>query len=315
VIAQLYHGDCLDIMPTFPARSVDLILSDLPYGTTQNKWDSVIPLDRLWAEYWRIAKPNAAIVLTAAQPLGPPRLRNQKRLRPQGPRRLRLRRAPDHRRALHGLRVRRRAGRALAPGQPIPPRLENHITLGGIVIAHNAQFERAIFKYVMASRYGWPDPDVEQWRCTMVMAYAMALPGALEHMGPALNTGFDKDMAGNRLMLAMSKPRRPKKGEPKDASLARRTWKTLSDSMLTAVRTLKLSEPEINALLRLRPFEQSSLASGSAINDRGVPVDATPGKEKPCYCGRSYAALDREMAEVTDWEVTPAATSTSSRPS
>jgi DNA modification methylase len=68
VIAQLYHGDCLDIMPTFPARSVDLILSDLPYGTTQNKWDSVIPLDRLWAEYWRIAKPNAAIVLTAAQP-------------------------------------------------------------------------------------------------------------------------------------------------------------------------------------------------------------------------------------------------------
>jgi DNA modification methylase len=65
---QLFNGDCLDVMPTLQAASVDLILCDLPYGTTQNKWDSVIPLDRLWAEYWRIAKPNAAIVLTAQAP-------------------------------------------------------------------------------------------------------------------------------------------------------------------------------------------------------------------------------------------------------
>lgn len=55
-------------MPTLPAASVDLILADLPYGTTQNKWDSVIPLDRLWAEYWRVAKPSAVIVLTAQTP-------------------------------------------------------------------------------------------------------------------------------------------------------------------------------------------------------------------------------------------------------
>lgn len=65
---QLISGDCLDVMPRLPAASVDLILCDLPYGTTQNKWDSVIPLEALWAQYWRIAKPNAAIVLTAAQP-------------------------------------------------------------------------------------------------------------------------------------------------------------------------------------------------------------------------------------------------------
>jgi site-specific DNA-methyltransferase (adenine-specific) len=65
---MLFLGDCLDIMPTLLAASVDLILCDLPYGTTQNKWDSVIPLDRLWREYWRIAKPNAAVVLTAQTP-------------------------------------------------------------------------------------------------------------------------------------------------------------------------------------------------------------------------------------------------------
>lgn len=64
----LLNGDCLDLMPRLAAASVDLILCDLPYGTTQNKWDSVIPLDALWAEYWRIAKPNAAVVLTAQCP-------------------------------------------------------------------------------------------------------------------------------------------------------------------------------------------------------------------------------------------------------
>jgi site-specific DNA-methyltransferase (adenine-specific)/modification methylase len=62
---QIFEGDCLDVMSTIPGGSVDMILCDLPYGTTQNKWDSVIDLDRLWHEYRRVAKPNAAIVLTA----------------------------------------------------------------------------------------------------------------------------------------------------------------------------------------------------------------------------------------------------------
>lgn len=61
-------GDCFDLMAKLPDASVDMVLADLPYGTTRNKWDSVLPLDRLWAEYWRVCKPNAAVVLTAAQP-------------------------------------------------------------------------------------------------------------------------------------------------------------------------------------------------------------------------------------------------------
>lgn len=65
---ELWCGDCLDLMRDIPSGSVDMILCDLPYGTTQNKWDSVIPFAPLWAEYWRIAKPNAAVVLTAQCP-------------------------------------------------------------------------------------------------------------------------------------------------------------------------------------------------------------------------------------------------------
>ncbi len=65
---QLINADCLDAMPTLPSQSVDLVLADLPYGSTQCDWDTVIPFEPLWLEYLRIAKPNAAIVLCAAQP-------------------------------------------------------------------------------------------------------------------------------------------------------------------------------------------------------------------------------------------------------
>jgi len=67
-VDQILHGDCLDVMPTISDGSVDMVLADLPYGVTQNRWDQVIPCDRLWDEYRRVTKPNAAIVLTATQP-------------------------------------------------------------------------------------------------------------------------------------------------------------------------------------------------------------------------------------------------------
>ena len=66
--ATLYLGDCLEVMAQLPDASVDMILCDLPYGTTACKWDTVIPFEPLWAQYRRVAKRNAAIVLTASQP-------------------------------------------------------------------------------------------------------------------------------------------------------------------------------------------------------------------------------------------------------
>lgn len=65
---MLHLGDCLDVMPILEAGSVDMVLADLPYGTTACKWDSVIPFEPLWREYRRVCKPTAAIVLTASQP-------------------------------------------------------------------------------------------------------------------------------------------------------------------------------------------------------------------------------------------------------
>lgn len=65
---DLRHGDCLELMKGIPDQSIDMILCDLPYGTTYAKWDSILPMKELWALYNRIIKGNGAIVLTASQP-------------------------------------------------------------------------------------------------------------------------------------------------------------------------------------------------------------------------------------------------------
>ncbi|WP_454911162.1 DNA-methyltransferase [Stutzerimonas chloritidismutans] len=65
---RVLGGDCLHVMKDLPDASVDMILTDLPYGTTECAWDEVIPMAALWEQYLRVAKPEAAIVLTAAQP-------------------------------------------------------------------------------------------------------------------------------------------------------------------------------------------------------------------------------------------------------
>ena len=64
----LLQGDCLELMKQVPDKSIDLILCDLPYGTTKCKWDVVIPFDKLWAQYNRIIKDNGAIVLFGNEP-------------------------------------------------------------------------------------------------------------------------------------------------------------------------------------------------------------------------------------------------------
>lgn len=67
-INKIICGDCLEVMLNIPDKSIDMILCDLPYGTTACKWDTVIPLEPLWEQYKRIIKNNGAIVLTASQP-------------------------------------------------------------------------------------------------------------------------------------------------------------------------------------------------------------------------------------------------------
>ena len=65
---KLIHGDCLDEIKNIPDKSIDMILCDLPYGTTNCKWDQVINFEKLWEQYNRIIKNNGAIVLFGSEP-------------------------------------------------------------------------------------------------------------------------------------------------------------------------------------------------------------------------------------------------------
>ena len=65
---EIHHGDCLEVMKIIPDGSVDMVLTDPPYGTTACKWDAVIPFEPMWAQVKRVTKKNAAIVMTASQP-------------------------------------------------------------------------------------------------------------------------------------------------------------------------------------------------------------------------------------------------------
>jgi site-specific DNA-methyltransferase (adenine-specific) len=65
---NLYHGDCLEVLPTFPPASVDGIFTDLPYGTTQCDWDSIIPFDEMWKQVKRVLKVNGCFITTSSQP-------------------------------------------------------------------------------------------------------------------------------------------------------------------------------------------------------------------------------------------------------
>src|SRR5262249_50304754 len=100
------------------------------------------------------------------------------------------------------------------PGDPVPSEfLEAARNPDCLVCAHNAQFELAIEHFIMQRQHGWPKIPLSRHRCTMAMALALALPGNLELVAEALGLLNQKDAAGHRLMLMMSKPRRPRKEE------------------------------------------------------------------------------------------------------
>jgi DNA polymerase len=94
------------------------------------------------------------------------------------------------------------------PSDPVPaPFIEAARNDDWVIIAHNANFERCITQHVLMPRYAWPEIPLAQWRCSMAMAYASALPGKLEKAAEALDLPYQKDADGARLMRTLSKPR------------------------------------------------------------------------------------------------------------
>lgn len=152
----------------------------------------------------------------------------------------------------------------------IPPLLRAHIESGGIVYAHNAPFELAIWNNVTAPRYGWPPLSPLQTRCTAAMAYAMALPGSLDNASRALGLEQEKDQAGYRLMLQLARPRRVEPNGDivwwEDADKLERLYDYCRQDVVV--------ERELHRrMMELSDAEQEVWQLDYAINQRGVPID------------------------------------------
>lgn len=188
------------------------------------------------------------------------------------------------------------------PGEPCPAPIVEHVRSGGPIAAWNAAFERLAWNKILGPRYGWPVPTLEQFRCVMVEAYAMALPGKLEKAAVALGLEERKDQSGKLIMLQMSKPRRPRKGEPDGLYWVtdREKLAKLAEYCLQDVRTEVAC---YNRLLRLRDDELALYHLDARMNDLGVHID-----EALCHAALSVVEqatkkLDAKIREATDWAV------------
>jgi DNA polymerase len=179
-------------------------------------------------------------------------------------------------------------------GEPFPEDLKVHIAQGGIITAWNAAFELAIWNLCCVKKYGWPPLPIRQVRCSMVRAYAMALPGALDDAAPALGVDQRKDAEGHRVMLQLSKPK-------KDGSMWRR-----EDDLDKFLKLYSYNKQDVRTelacldrLMELSPSECDLWELDYKINNRGVLCDLVSVEKAIMIIQSEKKRLDGEMLKVT----------------
>lgn len=175
------------------------------------------------------------------------------------------------------------------PGDPIPARIRQHIRAGGEMRAHNAQFERLMWR-ILAERFYFPTPALRQWRCTAAEAAAMGLPRALGRVASILRVPAEKDEAGHKVMLKLCKPRRIEK----DGTIV--WWDDPADFAILFAYCKRDVDAERGVAKRLRRLDASELAVyhlDQETNDRGVFID------QPLILA-AQKIVDRAMREASE---------------
>lgn len=184
------------------------------------------------------------------------------------------------------------------PGEPVPD-----FTQVDIVYAFNAGFEYAIWSNILGPRYNWPVPPITKFRCVAAMAAAMSLPRNLGDAALAVGLDQEKDQAGRRLMLQMSKPRNARAGESKSAIL----WWDDDDRVSRLIDYCRQDVRTESALSKkLRPLsdkEQALWVLDHKINSRGVRVDMTSVRRALSIVDGELNRLNAEICTLTNGEV------------
>lgn len=188
-------------------------------------------------------------------------------------------------------------------GQPMPADLREHVEAGGTLVAHNAEFERALWRGVLAPRYGWTLPRLEQWVCTAALANAMALPRSLEGVGAALGLKVQKDMQGNALMLRMCRPRSI---EADGTIIWWEDEERMSRLAAYCAKDVEVTQLVYPRLRPLTPIERDVWLLDARINDRGVYIDRTTVEAAKRVVAGAEVALLGELRTLTAGEVSTA---------
>jgi DNA polymerase len=191
------------------------------------------------------------------------------------------------------------------PGQPVPPEfVEAASNPNWIAVAHGASFEMTIEQHIMAPRYGWPLIPIERQHCTQARAMALALPAKLEAVAQALELEQQKDAAGHRLMLQMTKPRKARKDEDPNGVYGFEDKERLERLYEYCQQDVAV---EREAHARLRPLsseEQQLWQLDAAINTRGFHVDRELAEAARRIAEAAGPEIDAELAELTGRAIT-----------
>ena len=191
------------------------------------------------------------------------------------------------------------------PDDPVPPEfVEAARNPAWIVCAHNAGFEIALEHFILTRRHGFPKFSVSQQRCTMAMALTFSLPAKLELAAQALELLNEKDKAGQRLMLMMSKPRRPRKDEDplsvlwwNDEERRQRLYSYSRQDVEVERELYQVLQPLTNEELTIWQLDMR-------VNARGFYVDRKLAEAARAVALMAGPELDSELVYVTGGAVT-----------
>jgi DNA polymerase len=190
------------------------------------------------------------------------------------------------------------------PGQPVPPAFfKAALDPRWRVVAHNAQFEIAMAEHVLA-RHGFPVVPLERWRCTMAMALASALPGALEKVVELLGLAHGKDAEGQRLMLRMCRPIYIEADSGKPAWLEGPEY--IERLGIYCCRDVDAERAAFERLLPLADAEQAMWTLDQIINRRGFTVDRELAESVAEIVEREQSRIDDEISTATGGRITSA---------
>jgi DNA polymerase len=186
------------------------------------------------------------------------------------------------------------------PSDPVPLAfLEAARNPKWIVTSFNAAFERSVFRHVLIPQFSFPEIPLEQWRCSQAMAAALALPLELDLLAEALDLNERKDTAGRKLMMKMTKPRKPRKSEDPDAILWHEKPEQLEELGRYCIQDVLTEREAHHVLLPLSGDEQEMWRIDRIINERGFLRDGELLEAEQQILEETKPAINAELSTLT----------------